>query len=300
MRTRKILVAFAALAVLAAVGVFIGTHLGGVPATLAPPDDSEYCTAQADGVVTLSLDEMANAATIAAVGIRRKVPERAVVVALATAMQESKLHNLTGGDRDSVGLFQQRPSQGWGTAKQISDPRYAAGKFYGALAHVRGWEKMTITQAAQAVQRSALPDAYAKWAPESTVLTHALLGDASAAVACVMHGTPPKRGTAALDALSTYLQRDWGDAVREVAAPGPNALALAVSNDRVGWQYAHWLVANAEHDGIMRVQFGEQQWTVSAGVWGATPAQTPIPNDDVTAALTPDPTVVAEVFSSGT
>src|SRR5262245_60768023 len=92
------------------------------------------------GVVTLDPAQMANAATIAAVGIRRGMPDRAVVVALATSLQESKLRNLAGGDRDSVGLFQQRPSQGWGSREEIADPRYAAGKFYAALMRVRGWE----------------------------------------------------------------------------------------------------------------------------------------------------------------
>ena len=95
------------------------------------------------------------------------------IIAVATAMQESSLVNLTGGDRDSVGLFQQRPSQGWGTPEQLHDPTYAAGKFYDKLLTVAGWQTMPLTEAAQAVQRSAYPEAYAKWEqPATTLVIH--------------------------------------------------------------------------------------------------------------------------------
>lgn len=107
-------------------------------------------------------DQMANAATIVATGARLGVPTRGWVISVATAIQESGLRNLPGGDRDSVGLFQQRPSQGWGTPTQLQDPAYAAGKFYEKLVTIGGWETMPLTEAAQAVQRSAFPDAYAK------------------------------------------------------------------------------------------------------------------------------------------
>src|SRR5690554_4916402 len=88
------------------------------------------------------------------------MPHRAVVVALAAAMQESGLRNLDYGDRDSLGLFQQRPSQGWGSPEQVTDPEYAASAFYRSLGRVDGWEGMRVTDAAQAVQRSAYPEAY--------------------------------------------------------------------------------------------------------------------------------------------
>lgn len=110
----------------------------------------------------LSEEQMGNAAVITAVGVDMDMPDRAVVVALATAMQESGLRNLDYGDRDSLGLFQQRPSQGWGTSRQVRDPEYAATKFYQALRRVDGWEQMRVTEAAQAVQISAFPEAYQK------------------------------------------------------------------------------------------------------------------------------------------
>ena len=100
-------------------------------------------------------------AVIAAVAQRRGLPPRAVTIALATAIQESKLRNITYGDRDSVGLFQQRPSQGWGNREQILDPAYAANRFYDALVRIEGYEDMRITEIAQRVQRSAEPKASA-------------------------------------------------------------------------------------------------------------------------------------------
>lgn len=120
---------------------------------------------------SLSDEQKANARTIIGVGKGAGVPEYGWVIALATAMQESTLVNVDYGDRDSLGLFQQRTSQGWGTEAQILDPVLASTAFYGVATHtanpglvdISGWQSMSVTQAAQAVQRSAYPDAYAKW-----------------------------------------------------------------------------------------------------------------------------------------
>ncbi|MFI9332403.1 C40 family peptidase [Kitasatospora sp. NPDC052868] len=119
-------------------------------------------------------EQIPNAQAIQATGIAMHIPVRGQVVALATALQESGLRNLNYGDRDSLGLFQQRPSQGWGTPEQIMQPVYASTKFYEGLQQVSGWQSMTITQAAQAVQRSGFPDAYAKWEPLATALQQAI------------------------------------------------------------------------------------------------------------------------------
>ncbi|GAA0617389.1 C40 family peptidase [Streptomyces crystallinus] len=110
----------------------------------------------------LSAEQTGNAKTIIATGDAIGVPVRGQVVAIATALQESGLRNLSYGDRDSLGLFQQRPSQGWGTVAQIMDPVYSARKFYEHLLKVRGWQSMPVTVAAQAVQRSGFPTAYAR------------------------------------------------------------------------------------------------------------------------------------------
>ncbi|MER5490495.1 C40 family peptidase [Streptomyces sp. NPDC002490] len=124
--------------------------------------------------LTSPTEQIPHARTIQATGVAMKVPVRGQIVALATALQESGLRNLDYGDRDSLGLFQQRPSMGWGTAAQIRDPVYASTRFYEGLLKVSGWESMTVTQAAQAVQLSGFPDAYAKWEPLATALQKAL------------------------------------------------------------------------------------------------------------------------------
>jgi hypothetical protein len=235
---------------------------------------SQSCVVGAAGEVSLGVDQMANAATISAVGIRRGLPARAVVVALATALQESKLRNLEGGDRDSQGLFQQRPSQDWGTPEQITDPRYAAGAFYAALVKVPGWQNMRITDAAQAVQRSATPEAYERWADEAEVLARALVGDVTSAVACTVPLEPQERGVSAADALAKGLRLDWGNvqATRSTALVG---VTLVPGNSRTGWQYAHWLVAHANDHGIKRVRFGAQEWSAKGGQWTKVASDAP-------------------------
>ncbi|MFJ4918458.1 C40 family peptidase [Streptomyces sp. NPDC088725] len=122
----------------------------------------------------LPTEQVPNAQTIMAVGISLDVPKKGQIIALATAMQESRLRNLNYGDRDSLGLFQQRPSQGWGTAQQIRDPVYASTQFYKHLLMTDGWQHMTVTQAAQAVQKSGVPDAYAQWEALATALQVAI------------------------------------------------------------------------------------------------------------------------------
>jgi Cell wall-associated hydrolases (invasion-associated proteins) len=125
---------------------------------------------------TLTAERRANASVIVAVGAGLGVPARGQVIAVATAIQESELVNLPGGPDDSIGLFQQRPSQGWGSPAQLHDARYAATVFYQHLLRVSDWQNMSLTDAAQAVQRSAYPDAYAQWEQAATVIVAALTG----------------------------------------------------------------------------------------------------------------------------
>jgi hypothetical protein len=130
--------------------------------------------------------QIRNAAIIINVGADMALPPRAWVIAVATAMQESGLNNLGDlGDRndhDSLGLFQQRPSSGWGTPTQVRDPVYASTKFYTKLKTIQGWERMALTRAAQAVQISAYPDAYAKHEPVATQIVNLLANGAANAV----------------------------------------------------------------------------------------------------------------------
>ncbi|MEU1362047.1 hypothetical protein ABZ356_19650 [Micromonospora zamorensis] len=140
-------------------------------------------------VAGLDQAQMDNAKIIVDVGLDMKMPRRALVVALATAMQESNLYNLasdvlpesanypnqgSGSDHDSVGLFQQRPSSGWGTVAELMRPSYAARAFYTALNEIPGWQDMSITYAAQSVQISAYPDAYAQHEDRATTVAAAL------------------------------------------------------------------------------------------------------------------------------
>ena len=270
MRKRVIVAVVAVIVVLGGLAVYVGLH--SLERSLTLGLRPRGCTIRTDHEVLLKADQTANAATITAVAIRRGLPERAVVVALATALQESKLKNLPEGDRDSVGLFQQRPSQGWGSPAQIGDPRYAAGRFYTALQKVRDWQQMQVTEAAQAVQHSAHPAAYQKWADEAEVLAAALLGDASGAVSCFFDDQPAKRGRQAVIDLAQGLRLDWGDPPATTPA-GLSGVVLAAPDTRTGWQYAHWLVAHAKERNIRLVRFGNREWTARGGSW-TTPSAT--------------------------
>ena len=143
------------------------------------------CTVTVDGhSYGLDREQVANAQTISQKATDRGLPHHAVTVALAAAFQESTLHNLTHGDRDSVGLFQQRPSQGWGTPAQLLDTSYASEAFLRALSQVPGWAAMPVAEAAQSVQHSAAPGAYAKWETEARSLARAVTGEVSGALKC--------------------------------------------------------------------------------------------------------------------
>jgi hypothetical protein len=134
----------------------------------------------------LTQEQVRNAAIIIQVGQKLNVPPRGWVIAVATARQESWLRNLghlgAANDHDSLGLFQQRPSSGWGKPEEIQNPRYAAEQFYKKLLKVEGWERMALTVAAQAVQISAYPDAYAKHESLATRVVNLLTNGAARAV----------------------------------------------------------------------------------------------------------------------
>jgi hypothetical protein len=201
---------------------------------------------------TLTPEQTQNASIIAAVAIHLGLPDHAVSIALATSLQESGLLDLPYGDRDSVGLFQQRPSQGWGTTAQILDPVYAATAFYTHLERVPGWAAMADTAAAQAVQQSATPDAYAQWDSEARSFAAALTGEAPAALTCRVvsfAGAAPAPGT-----LARAAQTELG------SAPDGSF------TDKTGWQVAEWLVSHSWAYHIRQVTFGPATWT-AAGKW---------------------------------
>jgi hypothetical protein len=222
----------------------------------------------------LDLEQATNATTIAAVGKRMGMPDHAVTIALAAAFQESKMYNLPGGDLDSVGLFQQRPSQGWGTPSQIMKPTYAAGAFYTHLAKVPGWQTMSVTEAAQSVQRSAAPDAYAGWEPAARVLAQGLTGETPAGLACRFQqsGSGSGSGSGSSGSGSTAPSASLATAMaQELGSP---SIGVSVSAAR-GWTVASWLVGHAQQYHIQSVVFAGQTWTPAQTVWKPGAANTP-------------------------
>jgi hypothetical protein len=252
--------------------VVLGT-VGAVVAvvSLRPPAPFESQCTFAAGTTTSGMKDVyvitpsqaQNASIIAAVSIQKGLPDHAVTVALATAFQESELENLTYGDRDSVGLFQQRPSEGWGTTAQIEDPVYAATAFYDHLVQVPGWETMPVTEAAQMVQHSASPDAYAQWSSEAQSLARALTGEVPEGMACHLDGFGGHAPTPS--ALTTA-------AAAELGAP---AFGTAVTTQR-GWQEAAWAVAHAYNYHLTSVTFAGRQWTPAAGSWSDVSGSRPV------------------------
>ncbi|MDG4806184.1 hypothetical protein O7634_05375 [Micromonospora sp. WMMD1120] len=162
-----------------------GIFAGPVAAHAAPAADAKPATTAAVAVqapkpqgeqshITLNDEQTANVKAIIAATKKAGLPERAAVISIATSLQESKLENLghlgDANDHDSLGLFQQRPSSGWGTPEQITDPEYSTTAFLKGLRQVDGWQDMPLTDAAQTVQVSAYPDAYAQWEQQATDL----------------------------------------------------------------------------------------------------------------------------------
>ncbi|MEV0622861.1 hypothetical protein AB0I81_56755 [Nonomuraea sp. NPDC050404] len=214
---------------------------------LAVPE--AYCTVKTDdGVLNLFPEQAQISATIAAVAARRKLPERAVVIAYATALQESKLQNIDFGDRDSVGVFQQRESQGWGTKKQIMDPVYATNRFFKALEEVDNYRKIPLAEAAQEVQRSAGGYAYAPHETDAKILAAAFTGRVPQALHCWYPSsgkTPAPRPKTA--EARKQLTRALG--------------STAIVTKRRGWLVAAWSVAHAEKYALTRVGYQGATWS---------------------------------------
>src|SRR5690625_3580139 len=232
---------------------------------------SQRCTATASAVGSHNLapDQADNAALISAISLQRDLPARAATIGIATAMQESKLRNIDYGDRDSLGLFQQRPSQGWGTEEQVQDPRYATEAFYDVLARIEGYDDMAVTVAAQAVQRSAFPDAYAQHEDVARAFASALTGHAPAALNCRLH---PVEDTEEAD-IARFAARLNADFPGIELATSPTevsvshasldagAQAFGIDSHRMQWALANWVVAVADTYGIESVTAADQIWT---------------------------------------
>jgi hypothetical protein len=263
-----------------------------------PAAASRRCTASVDGTAwALSADQTDNAALIAVTAAHRGLPARAATIGLATALQESRLLNIDYGDRDSIGLFQQRPSQGWGTVEQIMDPVYSTGKFYDGLVRVPGYTELPVTEAAQAVQRSGFPDAYAQHETRSRAFASALTGWSPATLHCDLD---PADGPGDPDVVAARVQRDFAGTVTtavDAAADGeagtvvlldPAALTAATGGDatRSGWAVAQWAVAVAEALDVQAVAVGDGAWDRGGAGWAAG-AVAPLPPGTVALTLAP-------------
>ncbi|MDN5790159.1 MAG: hypothetical protein L0H25_04730 [Micrococcales bacterium] len=213
------------------------------------------CTITAGGMTeTFDPEQTGNAALIAAVSMKRGLPPRAATIAITTAYQESKIRNIRFGDRDSLGLFQQRPSQGWGTPSQILDPVYATNAFYDALVKFKGYESADITKIAQWVQRSGFPEAYRDHEGQGRVLASTLTGHSAAGVSCRLDEATTHAAPAD---VAADLTAQMG--VTKVV-PGDGVLTVTGSDARQAWAIAHWAVARAETYGITRVTIGKRAW----------------------------------------
>ncbi|MEV0387666.1 hypothetical protein [Nonomuraea sp. NPDC050643] len=246
LRFSRGVITIAIIVVVLAVGISVGLyHLLKKATPLAVPE--AHCTVRTpDGELYLSPEQAQISATIAAVAARRRLPERAVVIAYATALQESKLENLDYGDRDSVGVFQQRESQGWGSKKQLMDPVYATNKFFAALVKVKNYRKIPLAEAAQAVQRSAGGYAYAPHESDGKILAGGFTGRVPQAVHCwYPPGKSPVPQPKATDARK-QLARALGSTV--------------ITTKKRGWLVAAWSVAHAEKYALNRVGYSGATW----------------------------------------
>lgn len=230
--------------------------------------------------VTFSPEQSANASTITAIALKRGLPARAATIGNATAIQESKLRNVKFGDRDSLGLFQQRPSQGWGTEKQVLDPVYATNKFYDALIRIDGYQAMEITRVAQLVQRSAAPQAYADHEQEGRVLASTLAGHSPGGIGCRLDAATVSTPAATIAAQLNAELGVQSSVQRQV-------VRATARNAQVAWAAGSWAVAHAEAHGITSVTVGDRTWTRARGVeaWSWHPADSATTPTSVTITL---------------
>ncbi len=248
------------LAVVVGIGVALWRGSGPLP-------DPEGCTAKLAGrQVDLTTEQGEYATLIAAIGVSRGLPARAVSIALATAYQESKIRNLTHGDRDSLGLFQQRPSQGWGTEAEVRDPYHATNAFFDALAKIPNYKDMRITEAAQKVQRSGYPEAYEEHAPDARTLASILTGySPGGRFTCVVHESS-QRGSA--KKLMRQVELAYGNL--DIARTGSRQDVAVAPGDgedglRLGWSVAQFVVAHGVRLRPERVSFAGKEWNSARG-----------------------------------
>jgi len=218
--------------------------------------------------VQLTVSQAQIAATIAAVAESKNLPAKALTIGYATAMQESKLANLTYGTADSVGVFQQRPSQGWGTVAELENPVYATTAFFNALVKVPGYTTLAIAVAAQDVQRSADGSAYNNYAAQAAVMTPAFTSGHG--LTC-WNGTGEATAKLDLHGGAEAMDSDFGvpgtssSALNSISRVDSGKADSIVTQTGAGWTAANWLVANAAAYGITRVSYDGYTWKQGVG-----------------------------------
>lgn len=212
------------------------------------------------GSFSVEPDQASVASSMVGVVIDRQLPERAAVLTLAAALQESKLANLDPGEGpdDSVGVLQQRPSQGWGTVAQLKDIHYATGKFLDALTKIDGWQTMNLADAIQKVQVSIDGSYYARHEDEAQALSDALTGKSPAGITCSF---PKPTQVASVAEVAAAVAHD-------LPITKPTAVSPKVTVPGASWATAAWFVANADRYGIDAVSYAGRQWTRAHG-WKA-------------------------------
>jgi len=262
MRRAKTALILVALALALVLVIFIGLRWlssrqyggwGGLPIV------GDRCTAVADQYSgSMTPEQAGNAAIIVGEAIRRGLPPRAATIALVAAWQESGLRNLDYGDRDSLGLFQQRPSQGWGSEEEIMNPWYASGKFYKTLVKVHDWQSQDINDAAQAVQRSGFPNAYAKHESKGRAWASNLTGQTQAGVRCVANDGDGGGGEELVKLLNKVWKKklpiDQTDSVIKVTTPNPST----------AWSVAQLSMIQLAAYGMTSIQVGQSYWQHSS------------------------------------
>ncbi|MFL4474709.1 hypothetical protein ACIPVK_11985 [Paeniglutamicibacter sp. MACA_103] len=240
-------------------GLYAAVNFIGIDATVV----RQKCTALVGSTLhTLSPDQTSNAAVIAAVAGKRGMPTRAATIGIATSMQESKLTNIDYGDNagpDSRGLFQQRPSMGWGTEAQVQDPVYAANRFFQEL-ETFDYQSMALTDAAQKVQRSAYPGAYAQHEEKASAFASALTGASPSTLNCTLR---PAEAAGSAEVVAADLLEATGKDAKGISG---NRVRIPVRGQQ-GWAIAQWAVANAQKHNTESVSYAGLVWNRSEGRW---------------------------------
>ncbi len=264
---KALLLTAGVLAVVVTVVVSAAVLWSGLNKVPLPIEDRCEATA-AKRLTVIDPEQARNAAIIAGMSIKRGLKPRAASIALATAYQESDIRNLDYGHADSIGLFQQRPSKGWGTIEQIMDPWYSTRSFYRVMERIKNWQTRDINDVAQAVQRSAYPDAYRKHVDRARTLASSLTGESPATFSCVV----AHPGKADPVGMKEFLAKTLGDTVNITVTD--TGLSVSTTRPSDAWAVASLAIAATKDYGLISVQVGTSSWTHSPtglAAWVGTP-----------------------------